>query len=226
LTSLLTLREGCRTFEGVSIEGLIPFVMTAAFGLGGAMAGETVSYVFLNDRIGNPGSQTVERSDDGVFSVKFKRTPQKLGESAQQFGTTVDRAVQIGSTARRTRVLRPRGQATSLKRPLREDRSWPGPGMDERQLSRRSPHRAGATVRCRTSAWLGADDAQLTRHAGALDSEGCTASPGKRRRSSTVKYSRAVDVMSRCEAKEETSQSRALGLSCLSLFRFSFLYSR
>ena len=200
--------------------------MTAAFGLGGAMAGETVSYVFLNDRIGNPGSQTVERSDDGVFSVKFKRTPQKLGESAQQFGTTVDRAVQIGSTARRTRVLRPRGQATSLKRPLREDRSWPGPGMDERQLSRRSPHRAGATVRCRTSAWLGADDAQLTRHAGALDSEGCTASPGKRRRSSTVKYSRAVDVMSRCEAKEETSQSRALGLSCLSLFRFSFLYSR
>jgi len=226
LTSLLTLREGCRTFEGVSIEGLITFVMTAAFGLGGAMAGETVSYVFLNDRIGNPGSQTVERSDDGVFSVKFKRTPQKLGESAQQFGTTVDRAVQIGSTARRTRVLRPRGQATSLKRPLREDRSWPGPGMDERQLSRRSPHRAGATVRCRTSAWLGADDAQLTRHAGALDSEGCTASPGKRRRSSTVKYSRAVDVMSRCEAKEETSQSRALGLSCLSLFRFSFLYSR
>ena len=157
--------------------------------------------------------------------MKFKRTPQKLGESAQQFGTTVDRAVQIGSTARRTRVLRPRGQATSLKRPLREDRSWPGPGMDERQLSRRSPHRAGATVRCRTSAWLGADDAQLTRHAGALDSEGCTASPGKRRRSSTVKYSRAVDVMSRCEAKEEISQSTALSLSCLSLFRFSFLHS-
>ena len=53
------------------MKSLITFVMTAAFGLGGAMAGEAVSYVFLNDRIGNPGSQTVERSDDGVFSVKF-----------------------------------------------------------------------------------------------------------------------------------------------------------
>jgi len=53
------------------LKSLITFVMTAAFGLGVAMAGETVSYVFLNDRIGNPGSQIVERSDDGVFSVKF-----------------------------------------------------------------------------------------------------------------------------------------------------------
>ena len=68
LTSLLTLREGCRTFEGVSIEGLITFVMTAAFGLGGAMAGETVSYVFLNDRIGNPEA----RRSSAVTMASFR----------------------------------------------------------------------------------------------------------------------------------------------------------
>ena len=36
------------------MKSLIAFVMTMAFGFGGAMAGETVSYVFLNDQIGTP----------------------------------------------------------------------------------------------------------------------------------------------------------------------------
>ena len=38
---------------------------------GTAFAAETISYVFVNDQIGNPGSQTVERSDDGLFTVRF-----------------------------------------------------------------------------------------------------------------------------------------------------------
>jgi hypothetical protein len=34
-------------------------------------AGETVNYVFLNDSLGSPGSQVVERGDDGLYTVKF-----------------------------------------------------------------------------------------------------------------------------------------------------------
>ena len=38
---------------------------------GTALAAETISYVFVNDQIGSPGRQTVERSDDGLFTVHF-----------------------------------------------------------------------------------------------------------------------------------------------------------
>jgi len=54
------------------MKRLTALVAVAALGIAGtAAAGETVSYVFVNDRIGSPGSQSVERSDDGVFTVKF-----------------------------------------------------------------------------------------------------------------------------------------------------------
>ncbi|MEO5845749.1 MAG: amidohydrolase family protein [Caldimonas sp.] len=47
-------------------------VMICAFGLAAsALAAGTVSYEFINDQIGSPGSQTVERSDDGLYTVKF-----------------------------------------------------------------------------------------------------------------------------------------------------------
>ncbi len=36
-----------------------------------APAAETVSYTFISDTLKNPGSQTVERSDDGLYTVKF-----------------------------------------------------------------------------------------------------------------------------------------------------------
>jgi len=36
-----------------------------------ASAGETVTYTFVSDTIKNPGSQVVERSDDGLYTVKF-----------------------------------------------------------------------------------------------------------------------------------------------------------
>ena len=51
---------------------LITLGTIAALGFAGAtLAAETVSYVFVNDKIGTPGTQTVERSDDGLFTVKF-----------------------------------------------------------------------------------------------------------------------------------------------------------
>ena len=36
-----------------------------------ASAAQTVSYVFVSDTLKDPGSQTVERSDDGLYTVKF-----------------------------------------------------------------------------------------------------------------------------------------------------------
>ena len=50
--------------------GSLLLILSLGFG-GIAAAAETLSYVFLNDQIGNPGSQTVERSDDGLITVKF-----------------------------------------------------------------------------------------------------------------------------------------------------------
>ena len=58
----------------------IPFVESAssaalALALGFASppgcAAETVTYTFVNDTLKDPGSQVVERSDDGVYTVKF-----------------------------------------------------------------------------------------------------------------------------------------------------------
>ena len=46
----------------------VTFALATACAANGA---ETLSYVFVNDQIGNPASRTVERSDDGLFTVKF-----------------------------------------------------------------------------------------------------------------------------------------------------------
>ena len=48
-------------------------LLTGAIGLHplSACAGETVSYVFVSDTLKDPGSQVVERGDDGLHTVKF-----------------------------------------------------------------------------------------------------------------------------------------------------------
>ena len=52
---------------------LILLASMAVAGIGAATKAdaETLSYVVVNDRIGTPGRQTVERSDDGTFTVKY-----------------------------------------------------------------------------------------------------------------------------------------------------------
>ena len=50
---------------------LLASVAVAAICAPPAARTQTLSYVFVNDRIGAPGSQTVERADDGAYVVKF-----------------------------------------------------------------------------------------------------------------------------------------------------------
>jgi hypothetical protein len=55
-----------------AMKCLVTLATATAVGHGGVVvAAETLSYVFVNDQIGRPGSQTVERGDDGLFTVKF-----------------------------------------------------------------------------------------------------------------------------------------------------------
>ena len=46
------------------------FAVACAFATA-ASAAETVTYTFVNDQIGTPGRQVVERSDDGLYTVSF-----------------------------------------------------------------------------------------------------------------------------------------------------------
>jgi len=51
---------------------LVTLAAATALGHAGIVAAaETLSYVFVNDQIGTPGSQSVERGDDGLYTVKF-----------------------------------------------------------------------------------------------------------------------------------------------------------
>ena len=50
---------------------LLASIFLAAIAAATEADAETLSYVVLNDRIGSPGSQTVERSDDGTFTVRY-----------------------------------------------------------------------------------------------------------------------------------------------------------
>lgn len=43
----------------------------AGLAAAGASAAETLTYSFVNDTIGNPGRQVVERSDDGLYTVTY-----------------------------------------------------------------------------------------------------------------------------------------------------------
>jgi len=55
----------------VKVVVVLASIAVAAICAPTAAAAQTLSYVFVNDRIGAPGAQTVERGDDGSYAVKF-----------------------------------------------------------------------------------------------------------------------------------------------------------